>query len=91
MSVAVCSTVRAAIMQQHWSFNAGIPLYARVGGADYERLGGAFVTGLTLRWRAFLNTASLLPWSSGFGELPDKDIWSWTGYTWEEMMLETEG
>ena len=23
-------------------------------------------------------------------ELPDKDIWSWTGYTWEEMMLETE-
>ena len=22
-------------------------------------------------------------------ELPEKDIWSWTGYTWEEMMLET--
>lgn len=21
--------------------------------------------------------------------MPDKDIWSWTGYTWEEMMLET--
>lgn len=23
-------------------------------------------------------------------ELPTKDIWSWTGYTWEEMMLETK-
>ena len=22
-------------------------------------------------------------------ELPDKDIWSWTGYTWDELMLET--
>lgn len=22
-------------------------------------------------------------------ELPTKDIWSWTGYTWEELMLET--
>ena len=22
-------------------------------------------------------------------ELPEKDIWSWTGYTWEELMLET--
>ena len=21
--------------------------------------------------------------------MPEKDIWSWTGYTWEEMMLET--
>ncbi|MDS8155566.1 4Fe-4S cluster-binding domain-containing protein, partial [Streptococcus pneumoniae] len=22
-------------------------------------------------------------------ELPEKDIWSWTGYTWEELRLET--
>ena len=22
--------------------------------------------------------------------MPEKDIWSWTGYTWEEMMLETQ-
>ena len=21
--------------------------------------------------------------------MPTKDIWSWTGYTWEELMLET--
>ena len=38
----------------------------------------------------FLNTGILLPLVKRIRkELPEKDIWSWTGYTWEELMLET--
>ena len=38
----------------------------------------------------FLNTGILIPLVKRIRkELPNKDIWSWTGYTWEEMMLET--
>ena len=36
------------------------------------------------------NTGILIPLVKRIREeLPDKDIWSWTGYTWEELMLET--
>ena len=47
--------------------------------------------GLTLLGgEPFLNTGILLPLIKRIRkELPEKDIWSWTGYTWEEMMLET--
>ena len=50
-----------------------------------------YVQGLTLLGgEPFLNTGILLPLVKRVKrELPDKDIWSWTGYTWEEMMLET--
>ena len=50
-----------------------------------------YVQGLTLLGgEPFLNTGILLPLVKRVRkELPDKDIWSWTGYTWEEMMLET--
>ena len=38
----------------------------------------------------FLNTGILIPLVKRIREeLPEKDIWSWTGYTWEELMLET--
>ena len=51
-----------------------------------------YVQGLTLLGgEPFLNTGILLPLVKRIRrELPDKDIWSWTGYTWEEMMLETQ-
>ena len=50
-----------------------------------------YVQGLTLLGgEPFLNTGILLPLIKRIRkELPEKDIWSWTGYTWEEMMLET--
>ena len=50
-----------------------------------------YVQGLTLLGgEPFLNTGILLPLVKRIRkELPEKDIWSWTGYTWEEMMLET--
>ena len=50
-----------------------------------------YVQGLTLLGgEPFLNTGILLPLVKRIRkELPDKDIWSWTGYTWEEMLQET--
>ena len=50
-----------------------------------------YVQGLTLLGgEPFLNTGILLPLVKRVRrELPDKDIWSWTGYTWEELQLET--
>lgn len=37
-----------------------------------------------------MNTGFLIPLIQRIRrELPEKDIWSWTGYTWEELMLET--
>ncbi|MFX3737745.1 4Fe-4S single cluster domain-containing protein, partial [Streptococcus suis] len=51
-----------------------------------------YVQGLTLLGgEPFLNTTFLIPLLKRIRrELPDKDIWSWTGYTWEEMLLETD-
>ena len=50
-----------------------------------------YVQGLTLLGgEPFLNTGILIPLVKRIrNELPEKDIWSWTGYTWEELMLET--
>ena len=50
-----------------------------------------YVQGLTLLGgEPFLNTGILIPLVKRIRkELPEKDIWSWTGYTWEELMLET--
>ena len=55
------------------------------------RFGPTYVQGLDLLGgNLFSTTGILLPLVKRVKrELPDKDIWSWTGYTWEEMMLET--
>ncbi|WP_415748469.1 anaerobic ribonucleoside-triphosphate reductase activating protein [Streptococcus mitis] len=74
-----------------WSFNAGIPYTAELEEQIMADLAQPYVQGLTLLGgEPFLNTGILLPLVKRIRkELPDKDIWSWTGYTWEEMMLET--
>ena len=74
-----------------WSFNAGIPYTAELEEQIMEDLAQPYVQGLTLLGgEPFLNTGILLPLVKRIRkELPEKDIWSWTGYTWEEMMLET--
>ena len=75
-----------------WSFNAGIPYTQELEEQIMKDLAEPYVQGLTLLGgEPFLNTGILLPLVKRIRrELPDKDIWSWTGYTWEEMMLETE-
>ena len=74
-----------------WSFNAGIPYTAELEEQIMADLAQHYVQGLTLLGgEPFLNTGILLPLVKRIRkELPEKDIWSWTGYTWEEMMLET--
>ncbi|RLV15990.1 anaerobic ribonucleoside-triphosphate reductase activating protein [Streptococcus iniae] len=75
-----------------WSFNAGIPYTEELENQIMADLAKPYVQGLTLLGgEPFLNTEILLPLVKRIRrELPEKDIWSWTGYTWEEMMLETD-
>ena len=74
-----------------WSFNAGIPYTPELEEQIMADLAQPYVQGLTLLGgEPFINTGILLPLVKRIRkELPEKDIWSWTGYTWEEMMLET--
>lgn len=58
-----------------------------------EDLRQPYVQGLTLLGgEPFLNTQVAIPLAnrirSEFGET--KDIWSWTGYTWQELMQESD-
>ena len=75
-----------------WSFNAGIPYTKELEEQIMKDLAEPYVQGLTLLGgEPFLNTGILLPLVKRIRkELPDKDIWSWTGYTWEELQQETD-
>lgn len=74
-----------------WNFRAGLPYTQELEEQIIADLSQPYVQGLTLLGgEPFLNTGILLPLVKRVREeLPDKDIWSWTGYTWEELMLET--
>ena len=74
-----------------WSFKAGIPYTKELEEQIMLDLAQPYVQGLTLLGgEPFLNTGILIPLVKRIRkELPEKDIWSWTGYTWEELMLET--
>ena len=74
-----------------WSFKAGMPYTKELEEQIMQDLAQPYVQGLTLLGgEPFLNTGILIPLVKRIREeLPEKDIWSWTGYTWEELMLET--
>lgn len=74
-----------------WSFKSGIPYTQELEDRIIDDLSQPYVQGLTLLGgEPFLNTGTVLPLVKRIRkELPKKDIWSWTGYTWEELMLET--
>ena len=74
-----------------WSFKAGIPYTKELEEQIMQDLAQPYVQGLTLLGgEPFLNTGILIPLVKRIRkELPEKDIWSWTGYTWEELMNET--
>lgn len=78
--------------QATWNFNYGTEYSQELENRIMTDLAQPYVQGLTLLGgEPFLNTGILLPLIKRIrAELPDKDIWSWTGYTWEEMLLETE-
>lgn len=75
-----------------WSFKAGIPYTKELEEQIMADLAKPYVQGLTLLGgEPFLNTGILIPLVKRIRkELPEKDIWSWTGYIWEEMMEETQ-
>ena len=75
------------------SFTHGKPYTQELENEILADLEADHVQGLTLLGgEPFLNTNILNPLikkiRQKFGNA--KDIWSWTGYTWEELMLETE-
>lgn len=74
------------------SFSYGKPYTAELEQQILTDLSEDYVQGLTLLGgEPFLHTPTLLPLvkriRDTFGST--KDIWCWTGYTWEEMKMET--
>ena len=58
-----------------------------------EDVGASYCQGLTLLGgEPFLNTGVCLSLVKALRQAygHTKDVWSWTGYTWEELMQETE-
>lgn len=75
------------------SFRYGTPYTKELADQIMQDLAQNYVQGLTLLGgEPFLNTNVVLPLVQRVRQefQREKDIWSWTGYTWEELMLETE-
>lgn len=74
------------------NFNYGVEYTPELEARILQDLTADYCQGLTLLGgEPFLNTNILLPLCQKlrkrFGD--SKDIWSWTGYTWEELMQES--
>ncbi|WP_417852166.1 anaerobic ribonucleoside-triphosphate reductase activating protein [Bifidobacterium moraviense] len=72
-----------------WDFKAGHEYTPKLEERIIEDLKASWVQGITfLGGEPLLNTPVLVPLArrirAEFGH--DKDIWCWTGYTWEELM-----
>ena len=72
-----------------WDFQAGHPYTSELEDAIVKDLATDYIQGLTLLGgEPMLNTPMLLPLvhriRDTYGDT--KDIWCWTGYTWEELM-----
>ncbi|MCI3860606.1 anaerobic ribonucleoside-triphosphate reductase activating protein [Lactococcus garvieae] len=78
--------------QATWNFRYGSPYTKELEERIMSDLSQSYVQGLTLLGgEPFLNTGVALPLVKRIrAELPEKDIWSWTGYTWEELLQEDE-
>ena len=75
------------------NFNYGTAFTPALERQIIEDLGASYCQGLTLLGgEPFLNTGILIPLCQKvrltYGH--HKDIWAWTGYTWEEMMQESQ-
>lgn len=75
------------------NFNYGRPYTLELQERILDDLGAPYCQGLTLLGgEPMLNTNVLIPLCRAvrdrFGA--SKDIWSWTGYTWQELMVDSE-
>ncbi|HSP52514.1 MAG TPA: anaerobic ribonucleoside-triphosphate reductase activating protein [Cryobacterium sp.] len=75
-----------------WSFRYGQPYTPELEDRILADLGQEYVQGLTLLGgEPFLNTGVCLPLLDRVRrELGTKDVWCWTGYTFEELLLESD-
>ncbi len=75
-----------------WSFRCGEPYTRELEDRIMADLGHPAVQGLSLvGGEPFLNTGTCLALVRRMrAELPDKDVWCWTGYTFEELMAGSE-
>lgn len=72
-----------------WDFQAGYEYNQKLEDMIMDDLSQSFVQGLTLLGgEPLLNTTILIPLCRKIRERfgHTKDIWCWTGYTWEELM-----
>lgn len=75
------------------NFNYGKPYTQELQDQIIEDLGASYCQGLTLLGgEPMLNTNVVNPLCHAVREAygNTKDIWSWTGYTWEELLLESD-
>ena len=75
------------------NFNYGTYYTQELEDQIIQDLGASYCQGLTLLGgEPFLNTPVLLRLCKRVRETygDTKDIWSWSGYTWEELQQETE-
>lgn len=76
-----------------WDFQAGHEYNDKLEAQIMDSLAQSFVQGITfLGGEPLLNTGVLLPLARKIRERfgHTKDIWCWTGYTWEELMRDGE-
>lgn len=74
------------------NFNYGVQYTQELEDQIIEDLRQTYVQGLTLLGgEPFLNTGITIPLTKRLKEEfgATKDVWAWTGYTWEELLLES--
>lgn len=72
-----------------WDFQAGHEYNDQLEAQIMDDLSQSYVQGITfLGGEPLLNTSMLIPLARKIRERfgKNKDIWCWTGYTWEELM-----
>ncbi|MBO7674581.1 MAG: anaerobic ribonucleoside-triphosphate reductase activating protein [Atopobiaceae bacterium] len=73
-----------------WDFMAGEPFTADVEDRIIESLQTPYVEGLSILGGEPLepeNQAALLPFLDRMAQVvPNKDVWLWTGFTWEQLV-----
>ena len=75
---------------QTWDFNSGIPFDEAAKQELFQALNKPYIEGITLSGGHPLekeNISTIIDLCKEIKEkLPDKDIWIYSGYTWEEIM-----
>lgn len=80
---------RGCFQPETWDFDYGRPFDAEAEAVIFSELGQSFVNGLTLLGGEPFepsNQWGLLPLLRAAKErFPDKTVWAYSGYTWEEL------